>query len=62
MITQGKLQTQAEFMEQIAGLNALTPQPTRVARRQQEEITIDLLSGKIADRYKERYMGKKGDQ
>ena len=63
MITRGSLQTQAEFMEQIAGLNALTPQPTQVTRRQQQEIVIDLLAGKIADRYKDRYMGgKKGDQ
>lgn len=59
MIAQGKLQTQMEFMEQVAGLNALTPQPTQLARRQQEGIVIDLLSGKIAERYKERYMGKK---
>ena len=62
MLSKGKLQTTSEYLEQVAGLNALTPQPTRVARRQQEEITIDLLSGKIFDRYKERYMGKKGDQ
>ena len=46
-------------MEQIAGLNALTPQPMQVTRRQQEEIVINLLSGKIAERYKDRYLGKK---
>lgn len=62
MVAQNRLQTHQQFLEQTASLNALTPQPMQVTKRQQEEIVINLISGKISDRYKDRYMGKKEGQ
>lgn len=58
-IIQGRLQTQEEFQAQFNDLSNRTPQPGQVTRKQQQEIIIDLLSGQLSSRYKDRYLPKK---
>ena len=55
-IATGQLMSAEEFMAQYMALQPRTPEAAKVLRRKEQEVTIDLMSGKIADNYKKRYL------
>lgn len=55
LLADGKLQSQADFLKSLGPQNPAGPSSKR-----RSEIIIDLLSGQLADRFKNRYL--KGDQ
>ena len=52
----GQLMSATEYMDSYLGLQSRTPDAAKILRRKEQEVTIDLMSGKLSDVYKRRFL------